>query len=191
MTEQPCTMGLGGAFQANERGQPMQVYQRAAPFFPLDPRPEDFNLEQIAHALSQQCRYGGHTKRFYSVAQHCVLVSLLCPTYPAEGLMHDASEAYLGDIIKPLKVLFPLYLSAEYRMEEALAKRWNLTHPWPPEVKHADLVMLATEKRDLIEPNDLDWGPLPEPMETLPLAVWTSSKAKYEFMYRAKQLGLN
>lgn len=165
----------------------MQVFGQDWPFFPLAPEKVDIWIETIAHALANQCRFGGHTRRFYSVAQHCVLVSAQCPNHPLEGLFHDAAETYLGDIIKPLKVLFPEYLAAEERLEKLIAEIYDLQHPWPPEVKAADLVLLATEKRDLMEPNCLDWGPLPEPLPSM-IIPWSPEVAREIFLERASEL---
>ena len=117
----------------------------------IDPR-------DIAHALSLLCRYTGHTDRFYSIAQHCVLASYIVPAEHAfAALMHDAHEAYVGDMSSPLKQLCQDYKAIEDRCEAAVAKRFGLTTPWPAEVKHADLVMLMTEKRDLMAARDHHW----------------------------------
>jgi len=88
----------------------------------LNPRAEDVRIEDIAHALSQQCRFTGHTKTFYSVAQHSVLASTLVAA-PDElwALLHDASEAYMGDMNRPLK-------HAPEMSASALRKK----QPWPP-----------------------------------------------------------
>jgi hypothetical protein len=87
----------------DRRGDWMQTFTGRA-FYPLDPRPEDIDPVDIAHALSLICRYGGHSSRFYSVAEHCVLMShAVAPEHALWALLHDATEAYLGDMIRPLK----------------------------------------------------------------------------------------
>src|ERR1700724_2684254 len=72
-------------------------------FYPLSPRVEDVCIEDIAHALSNICRYGGHCREFYSVAQHCNMVSDWMPEFKLEGLLHDSPEAYIGDMVRPVK----------------------------------------------------------------------------------------
>lgn len=145
-------------------------------FWPLDPEPEDFAVEDIAHALSLICRFGGHTNFHYSVAQHSLLVSKLCPPdYALEGLLHDAAEAYLADVPRPIKHdlggLMASYLQAEKQIERALADRFRLTYPWPDIVKYADNVALATEKRDVMKPEPAPWADLPPPHDvTIPSA---------------------
>ncbi len=84
-------------------------------------------LQDISGALSKICRFGGHTTRFYSVAQHSVLVAALCKECPKEALMHDAAEAYLGDVIKPLKVMLgAAYTDLEYNFESIIAQKFGL-----------------------------------------------------------------
>lgn len=122
-------------------------------------QPEDhcYTISEIAHALSHICRYTGHAREFYSVAQHSVLVSYLVPKPLALcALLHDASEAYLGDVSSPLKAMLPDYKAIEARVEKAIAEQYLLPYPLPPEVKHADLRMLMTEKRDLMPTNSRD-----------------------------------
>ena len=128
----------------------------------LHPKVEDICIEDIAQALSMQCRFSGHCKKFYSVAQHSVFVSKLCDSKDAlYGLLHDASEAYLVDIPKPLKYSgkFDIYLKYEKKMMKKIYKCFNLTYAEPESVLMADRVMLMTEARDLATKfNPCDWG---------------------------------
>ena len=87
--------------------------------YPLDPDPDTICIEDIAHALANKCRYGGHVKDFYSVAQHSIIVANFCGS-PLHGLMHDAAEAYLADITSTIKRLFPDFIRAEKILMEAI-----------------------------------------------------------------------
>lgn len=117
----------------------------------LEPRPDDIDLLDIAHALSMICRYGGHCPRFYSVAEHSVLVSHIVPRRLALfGLLHDAHEAYLGDVITPLKNLLPPYRDIAQKWDQAISKKFkvDLTN-LPVEVHQADAMALHFEMRTL------------------------------------------
>src|SRR4051812_16747726 len=121
---------------------------------PLDPNPADFSIEDIGHALSNSCRFTGHTIEFYSVAQHCVLVSQIVPSELClTALLHDASEAYLSDIARPIKQQQEFgdpYREVESRIEAAIAERYGLVYPYPQEIKTADMILLRSEQRDLM-----------------------------------------
>ncbi len=125
-------------------------------FYPLDPRPEEIHIADIAHSLSMQCRFSGHVREFYSVAEHSVRVSIACPPEHAEwGLLHDASEAYLIDLPRPLKrfsEMGRLYMEAESRVMSAVCERFGLSIQIPSIVERLDRVLLMTEKRDLNHP---------------------------------------
>lgn len=115
-------------------------------------RPEDytFDIEEIAHALSNLCRYTGHTNQFYSVAEHSVLVSRMVSDGNAlAGLLHDAGEAYLGDVSRPLKALLPEYKKIEDRVERSIANHFNLDFPFDPEVKDADIRIYWQERQSI------------------------------------------
>ena len=149
----------------------------------LHPIPEDIDLRDIGHALSQLCRFNGHTREFYSVAQHSVrvyhivertfgkhVVAQIRSTVPNVGpkpfpwkvattkevrtaAMHDSPEAYLGDVIRPLKMFLPIYRFIEDLWWDAIRQRFDLCERIPPMVKYADQVALLTERRDLIHPH--------------------------------------
>jgi len=141
--------------------------------FPMDPRPEDIHLDDIAQALGRICRFNGHLRRdveLYTVAQHSVIVSHACPPNLALiGLLHDAHEAFLGDVTTPVKsLLSDAYRVAERRHQWAIATAFDvdvmLLWDMPPEIKTADLAALATERRDLVEHKNRPWGAMPDPL---------------------------
>lgn len=151
-------------------------------FRPLVPRAQDVTLLDIAHALSNVCRYGGHVREFYSVAQHSVHVARIVqePELQLHALMHDAAEAYCGDVIRPLKVCLPEYKPIERRIEAVILEAFGmreLTSSEKRTIKDADLVALVTERRDLCAyaPGDRAWnedalGIQPDPVELKPLS---------------------
>ena len=118
----------------------------------------DVRLIDIAHSLSMLNRFTGHTTSPYSVAQHSVHVSTLVPKgMELWGLLHDASEAYLGDVATPLKAMLPCYREIEERVQRVIAKAFGLVWPMPPEVKEADCRALLGEKESLLLVEH-DWG---------------------------------
>jgi hypothetical protein len=165
--------------------------------WPFDPRVEEINIVDIAHALGQICRFTGHTQEFYSVAEHSIHVSRNClPEHALWGLLHDAAEAYLGDIARPIKVSLrqagvTLLEEAEERLLGCIAQWFGLELPVPADVWYADNVLLATEARDLLLGGPIhDWTaklpqPLPEKIEPL-----DSRTATHRFLRRAAELGV-
>jgi 5'-deoxynucleotidase YfbR-like HD superfamily hydrolase len=159
-------------------------------FYPFNPYPDAIVIQDIAHSLSMQCRFSGHCKKFYSVAQHSVLVSYVCDSIDALwGLLHDASETYLSDIPRPLKRSGKMdnYIEFENEMQKSICTRFGLSIIEPPSVKKADTILLATEARDLMSPLHSDWqqpvDPLPFKIEPLP-----PQEAKNLFMKRFFEL---
>ena len=125
----------------------------------LNPSPSQIAIGDIAHGLAHQCRFNGQTNKFYSVAQHSVLVASILPReLRLAGLLHDASESYLGDIVQPLKELLPDYQAIETKFCEVLGTRFNVDLQPNDAIKHADLVVLATERRDLMPMDTADWS---------------------------------
>lgn len=159
-------------------------------FNPTNPNPKAIVIQDIAHALSMQCRFSGHCREFYSVAQHSVFVSYICNHEDSFwGLMHDASEAYLVDVPRPLKRSgkFQAYLDFEDKMQKAICERFGLSEEEPESVKRADKILLATEARDLMSPLHHDWR---QPVQPLPFTIvsWSPEKAKEEFLQRFNRL---
>ncbi len=151
-------------------------------FYPLNPVIEDIVIEDIAHSLALQCRFAGHTSEFYSVAQHSVFVSEACPTEAALwGLLHDASEAYLIDVPRPLKHSkeFKIYRKYEKIVQDAICQRFNLSLIQPRVVKEKDDLLLCTEARDFMGyPEWIRNRPI---LET-PLSAWSPQKAEKLFL---------
>lgn len=125
------------------------------PFYPLDPREEEIFIEDIARGLSQQCRFTGQTNRFYSIAQHSIAVSYIVPPGLAlRGLLHDASEAYLCDIARPLKRLpyMEEYRRVERNLQDTIYRRYKIAGPDSPELHDADARALGAEALELMSP---------------------------------------
>lgn len=133
----------------------------------LSPEPGAVTVADIGSALSKLCRYTGHASRFYSVAEHCVHVAELLATWNAcarlqfLGLLHDAAEAYVGDVNKPLKQLLPYYRRIEHDVQRVV---WTAAGICPPseieqaEIKDADRVLLMTEAAALLPSHGRGWA---------------------------------
>jgi hypothetical protein len=173
---------------SDRKGDWQQMYTGRA-VWPTDPRRDDVDIRDIAHALSQQCRFGGHTRWHYSVAQHSLLVLQLLEydtfydAYAVQvsaedrsrerpgndiviqrtALLHDASEAYLVDIPRPLKVSLPDYKAYEEKWEEVLADAFGLEYPMPATIRFADNMVLALEREALFSAPPRPWAALPVP----------------------------
>ena len=156
-----------------------------------DPAASIFEIGEIAHALAHICRFTGHTRRFYSVAEHCWHVSQLVPRGDElAGLLHDAPEAFIGDVVKPLKMLLPDYAVIEARVEAAVLSWFGLTADLPPSVKAADAMMLRVEQDQAMGAANHDWGlgALSPQAKLVRLEFWEPAEAEMMFLRRFEEL---
>lgn len=166
----------------------------------LEPTHHMIDPLDVIWALANLCRYTGHARRFYSVAEHSIHVAQLAASYAIDpfnaimwawqGLWHDAAEAYVGDVSSPLKSLLPAYKPIEARLTAAIAQRLQLPSIFVPAVKEADFRMLATEAPQVLDwPPPKPWGPMPPPAEVR-LRFWTPEQAAINLYLYARDLGL-
>lgn len=182
----------GGKRELPRIGDWIQTYL-GVKFYPLDPLISEIRLLDIGHALSNICRFTGHVTRFYSVAQHSVLVSQNVPKKDAAwGLLHDAAEAYVSDMSRPLKrhsELGKQFAIVERSLMRAICDRFELPYDEPESVKRADSLLLMTEKRDLMPNCPAKWLETAEPLAER-IIPWTPDWSRHQFMKRAGELGL-
>jgi len=169
-------------------------------FFPLDPRAEDVDPIDVAHALALKCRYTGHCMIFYSVAEHCVLMSDylldrgLGPRGALYGLIHDAGEAYLPDVASPIKALIAGFKDSETRVLMAICERFGLEFPFPRDVeslvKALDVEMFLLERETIMK--RAPWwrgrGPDRGLAEAVRVEGWSPERAELEWMRRYMSL---
>lgn len=178
---------------APRKGDWMQTFT-GRQFWPLDPRPEDFDIADIAVALSRVCRYGGHCARFYSVAEHCVHM-----TRAARGrgynkrdqrtaLLHDASEAYLADLTRAVKRGLPDYRALESAIMAAVAARYDIDWPVPAHVKDLDELIIADEAAQNMAPPPAPWRHV-MPLGVTLQCLWPD-QALVEFMTELRLVGV-
>lgn len=169
---------------------------RGGIYWPLDPRADEVFIEDIAHHLAMICRFTGACDRFYSVAEHSVLVSKIVPPEMALlGLLHDATEAYLNDLNRPVK--HDPEMVAYRRIEAlnwlAIAERFGLPKVMPQEIHVADAAMLHAERLALLKPlsecTTEEWlmGDV-QPPARVEITGWAWRQARMEFMYRYEEL---
>jgi len=171
----------------SDKGGWMQTFG-GRQFFPLAPRPEDVHIEDIAHSLAYQCRYGGHTRFFYSVAEHSALMSdwvalTSTPFNALVALMHDTAEAYIGDVIRAIKHRMPQFLEIERAVEEVVFGVFKLPAKLPPFIKELDNRIICDERRVLME-RTRPW--VHDELEPLGITIrcWPPAVAEQEFLRR-------
>ena len=174
-------------------GDWMQAFT-GRPVWPLDPRPEDIDIENIASSLSKLCRFGGHIDReddIYSVAEHSVYVSLQVPfehAFPA--LLHDATEAYVVDVPRPVKYGLSDYAEIEQRNWLAIAAHFGIDPDLDPCIKHADNTVLLAERDQIMKPAPMPWewakGLTPAPIQVQCLSPGKAKKLFLDRFYELK-----
>lgn len=170
---------------------------RSGTYFDLnDPQPDQFTLADIAGALSKICRFGGQINHWYSVAEHSVHCAALAlkdgqSKWTCQAvLMHDAAEAFLGDVVKPLKIMLPEYLEIEKRVERVIAAKFWIDFKSHAKVIHEiDHAMLIAERRQLFGADGVHWEG-EDSVRTVPLFTknWPHQEAEIEFLDMAKFL---
>lgn len=136
----------------------------------FEPKPFMISVEDIAHALSFQCRFAGHLNRFYSVAQHSVLCMRMAKVDKLGALLHDGSEAYISDMPSPIKARMPEYKIIEDVLMTAIAEKFGFKFPLSEEVKNIDREILLLEWYHLVANDNKNFE------------CWTPEKAKFEFL---------
>jgi uncharacterized protein len=153
-------------------------------FEPMSPMAEQVDLVDIAHALALTCRFNGHCTRFYSVAEHSVWVSRHVPAHFAKwGLLHDAAEAYVSDVARPIKPFIKGFDEIESSIMQIVQEKFGLEGVMPGPVHEADLRMLATEREQLMTPCKRKWTELTgfKPYD-FDLACWGPEEAEDAFL---------
>lgn len=173
------------------KGDWMQVYGGGRAF-PLDVRPEDINIEDIAHSLGNMCRYGGHCIHFYSVAEHSVLLAIHAMgkgnnKLARQLLMHDAPEAYCVDVPRPLKRSLTNYAEIEAGIWSPISERFGLPLVLDDEVHYYDMAICADEKAQNMKPCAFPWN-LPYPALGVTLNYWNPYHAKVAFLETFERL---
>ncbi len=170
------------------KGNWMQTYTGRM-FWPLDPRADEVDIEDIAHSLSMQGRFAGHANHWYSIAEHSVYVSRYVPREHAlAALLHDATEAYVVDVPRPVKPALTNYREIEDRVWVAIAERFGLPAELDPSIKVADNMVLLAEQRDLLKPPPAPWKVPGVPAPGLRIAAVPQPKAKKWFLDRFEEL---
>lgn len=168
-------------------GSWMQLFSGHA-YYPMDPRTSEVNIQDIAHSLAMQCRYGGHSRDFYSVAEHSVLVShIVPPEHALVGLMHDATEAYVSDVPRPLKVHLENFQEIEDMNWGVIAEAFDLPLELPTCIHEADRDICRTEMLHLLPPLAIpfEW---PRPAPDVRIVGYGPHKAKEIFLERFNEL---
>lgn len=159
-------------------------------FWPLDPDPEDVDIIDIGHALGMLCRYNGHCQRFYSVAEHSVLLSQHLEKHSRDAalwaLMHDSAEAYISDLIRPVKFFIKDFHVLEERILGVIAQHFNLPAQIPDVVHQADDTFINDEGKQLFD--KAPWVAPNSPTLGIQLKLLYPVDAKYDYLKQYTRL---
>lgn len=157
-------------------------------FYPFDPRPEEMCIEDIAHSLAFKCRFNGFTPKFYSVAEHSVILSnIVSEPVRRAALMHDGSEAYIPDIPRPLKVMMQEIIALEQPILDVVFEKFGLEPGLPEEVHEMDTIMPAMEAVRMWDPAPT-WCQYYGELPIIKLYNWSPEEAEYRFLRRFHEL---
>lgn len=190
-------MGIRKTHTIDDRGPYLQVGPHGRVFYLLDPTPEEVFIEDIAWSLGKLCRFNGHCTRPYSVAEHSVLVSeVVNHKLALWGLMHDAEEAYTGDLTRSMKTALEIIAPGAFKkiakpIQRVIMERFGLDWPEPTEVKEADGEMLTVEYQQNMPQGACMWYDLAKPPQGVKVRCLDHMSATTLFTARAKELGLN
>lgn len=166
----------------------MQTFTGRA-FYPLKLEKSDINRYDIAHSLAMQCRYNGHTSRFYSVAEHSILMSQVVPEEDALwALLHDAPEAYIGDMVRPLKRHLKEFREIDERIMGAVCEKFDIPYDMPDSVKEADNRIIENERKELLGQEPLPWTVHGQPLLDVVITGWMPDEAEKRYLDRLHEL---
>jgi hypothetical protein len=154
--------------------------------FNLPPKADEVNILDIALGLSRSNRFNGHSSHPYNVAQHSIICSYypqLTPEQAMEALLHDAGEAYIGDMPRPAKALMPQYYDLENAIMDAVAERFNIPNPMTDMMRHIDNTILMTEKQYLLKPSKHKWSVVEHPLDAETLSPDVFAEINHEIAF--------
>jgi uncharacterized protein len=163
-----------------------------------NPDPATIEIDSIASALAKICRFGGHSPKFYSVAEHCIHATNLAVASGVTGeallavFLHDAAEAYIGDVVKPLKWIMIDYMVTEQRIEGAIEEAFSVDFELHKDViKRFDRAMLRAEKLGMWPGDSEMWSGFADAEAfDVPLAFWSPEEAENHFLAMARTFQL-
>ena len=166
------------------KGNWLQTYSGNT-FWPLDPIADEVDIFDIAHSLSMQCRFAGHCENFYSVAEHCCWIAdSLSPENKLWGLLHDASEAYLVDVPRPVKYSLVGYKEIETNLMKVICEKFGLPEEMPKEVHEADNLILNNEMQQNMKTPPIKWDTDNGQKLDVKLKFWNPKIAEQQFLSR-------